>query len=275
MPHFDGHMHTTFSDGGMSPEELAEANRKVGTKVVALTDHDTLNGHTRMQAACEATGIDWVPAVEMSVSLLGKEIHVLAYFVSMRDTELKTALDASLAQRKAHLTGALAKLRGIGFDLSEEEVLAQAMDQSVGRPHIAKAMIKRGYVGSVDEAFKRFLGDGKPGHLPRQHVHAETMIALVNKAGGVCSSAHPGIYGLDDERLKMLKDMGLKGIECYHPEHTPSDTIYYLRQCEALGLVPTGGSDFHAQSVKSHVKLGSHGLDQKGYERLLSARVSA
>ncbi|MCC6806710.1 MAG: PHP domain-containing protein [Deltaproteobacteria bacterium] len=272
MPYFDGHMHTTFSDGNFSPEELAKANAKVGTKVVALTDHDTLNGHERMGAACAANGVEWVPAVEMSVDLLGKEIHVLAYFVGTEHTAVKDALDASLAQRKAHLKGALAKLKTLGFELTEEEVVAQAMDQSVGRPHIAKAMMKRGYVNSVDEAFKRFLGDGKPGHLPRQHVPAEKMIALVNAAGGVCSSAHPGIYGLEEERLKMLKDMGLKGIECYHPEHDPSDLIFYLRQCEALALVPTGGSDFHAQPDKKHVKLGSHGLDQKGYERLQAAR---
>lgn len=273
MPYFDGHMHTTFSDGNFSPEELAKQNKKAGTKVVALTDHDTLNGHDRMAKACVAEGIEWIPAVEMSVDLKGKEIHVLAYFVTTEHKELKDALDASVATRRAHLAGAIAKLKGLGVELTEAEVLAEAGDQSVGRPHIAKAMMKRGYVGTVDEAFRRYLGDGKPGHLPRKHVSAESMIALVNQAGGVCSSAHPGIYGLEEERLAMLKDMGLKGIECYHPDHSPQDTIFYLRQCEALGLVPTGGSDFHAQPDKKHVKLGSFGLDEAGYHRLVAARA--
>ena len=111
MPYFDGHMHTIFSDGAMTPEELAAANAKAGTSVLALTDHDTLNGHDRMRAACATHGITFVPGVEMSVNLEGREIHVLAYFVGTEHTKLKTALDESLAQRKAHLKGALSKLR--------------------------------------------------------------------------------------------------------------------------------------------------------------------
>lgn len=272
MPYFDGHMHTIFSDGAMTPEELAAANATVATQMVALTDHDTMNGHPRMREACAAHGLGFVPGVEMSVDLDGREIHVLAYFVSLHDTALKDALDASLAARKAHLKGALAKLAGLGFALSEEEVLREAADQSVGRPHIARAMVKRRYVSSVDEAFKRFLGDGKPGHLPRHHVSAATMIGLVNAAGGVCSSAHPGLYGLHDEQLQRLTDYGLKGLECYHPEHSPSDVLYYLRQCERLGLTPTGGSDFHAQPDKAHVRLGSHGLSASGFAALEARR---
>lgn len=273
MPFFDGHMHTTFSDGSCSPEELAALNKKAGTHTVALSDHDTMNGHARMAAACAEHGIAFVPAVEMSVDLLGKEIHVLAYFVTEQHTELHTALSASLKARRAHLAGALAKLAGLGIVLTEEEVVAEAADQSVGRPHIARAMVKKKYVTSVDDAFRRYLGDGKPGHLPRKHVSAAEMIALVNKAGGVCSSAHPGIYGLEDERLDMLKDMGLKAIEVYHSDHKPSDLIYYLRQCERLGLVPSGGSDFHGQAMKPHVKLGTTGLDEPGYRRLEAMRA--
>ncbi len=272
MPYFDGHMHTTFSDGNLTPEELAAANARVGTKVVALSDHDTMNGHARMQAACDAHGIRFVPAVEMSVDLLGREIHVLAYFVSEAHSALHAALAESLAKRRAHLAGALAKLAGLGLTLTEAEVLAEANDESVGRPHMARAMVKRGYVASVDEAFKRYLGDGKPGHLPRENVLASTMIALCNAAGGVCSSAHPGNYGLEDARLEALKDMGLKGIEVYHPNHSPSDVIHYLRQCERLGLVPTGGSDFHGDATKPNVGLGTHGLDEAGFRRLEALR---
>jgi len=273
MPYFDGHMHTTFSDGNCSPEELAKLNKKAGTQVVALSDHDTMNGHERMSAACTAHGLRFVPAVEMSVDLLGREIHVLAYFVSTDATALHTALNASLVARRAHLSGALAKLAGLGMTLTEEEVMAEASEQSVGRPHIARAMVKKKFVSSIDEAFKRFLGDGKPGHLPRKHVAAADMIALVNAAGGVCSSAHPGIYGLEDERLDALADMGLKAIEVYHSDHSPSDVIYYLRQCQRLGLVPSGGSDFHGQATKPHVRLGTTGLDEPGFRRLENMRA--
>jgi 3',5'-nucleoside bisphosphate phosphatase len=272
VPYFDGHMHTTFSDGNCTPEELAAMNARVGTRVVALSDHDTMNGHARMKEACASHGVDFVPAVEMSVDLLGKEIHVLAYFVSTEHTALRDALDESLKARRAHLTGALAKLAALGFELTVEEVLAHAGDQSVGRPHIARAMLKRGYVTSLDDAFRRYLGDGKPGHLPRKHVGAAEMIALVNQAGGVCSSAHPGIYGHDEHKLGLLRDMGMKAVEVYHSDHSPSDVIYYLRLCDALGLVPSGGSDFHGQATKPHVRLGTHGLDQAGFSRLEAQR---
>ncbi len=274
MTFFDGHMHSTCSDGNLSPEDLVEVVKQNGVAFMALTDHDTVAGCDRARVKAEALGIGFCTGVEMSVDHNGREIHVLCYFFGRKDftdpdgRAFFDALNASAALRRAHLLTQLEKLKANGIELTREEVLAQAGDDSIGRPHIAKAMVKRGYVASVDEAFSRFIGNGKPAHAPRQHVAATAMIALATKAGGRCSTAHPGLYGLEEKDFLELKAAGLFGIECYHHEHDAQKMLYYLRTAEKLGLVPTGGSDFHASPDRPLLKPGAQGLDQAAFERL-------
>lgn len=271
---FDGHMHSTCSDGNLSPTALVEVVHKQGVRVMALTDHDTMAGHALARARCAELGVRFVAGVEMSVDHAGREIHVLAYFPQRTEWEdapgraFAVALQASADQRRAHLQTQLDKLAKFGVQLTREEVLKQAGDDSIGRPHIAKAMVARGYVPTVDEAFVRYLGNGKPAHAPRSHVSAAAMIGLANAAGGRCSTAHPGIYKLGEKDFAELTSAGLFGIECYHHHHKPDDLLYYLRQCDIHGLVPTGGSDYHASPDFVELLPGANGLDEKGFTRL-------
>lgn len=272
--YFDGHMHSTCSDGNLSPTALVDVVHKQGVQVMSLTDHDTMAGHGAARARCVELGVTFLPGVEMSVDHGGREIHVLAYFPQRTEWSdaagmtFVTALHASANQRRAHLQTQLDKLATFGVHLTREEVLKFAGDESIGRPHVAKAMLARGYVTSVDDAFVRYIGNGKPAHAPRSHVSAIEMIGLATSAGGRCSTAHPGIYRLNEKDFAELKAAGLFGIECYHHNHKPEDVLYYLRQCDMHGLVPTGGSDYHASPDFPALLPGGNGLDEKGFARL-------
>lgn len=272
--YFDGHLHSTCSDGNLSPSALVDMVNKQGVRVMALTDHDTIAGHVAAHARCNELGLRFVAGVEMSVEHGGREIHVLAYFPQRTQwsdeagSAFATALQVSSDQRRAHLQTQLDKLAAFGVQLTREEVLKHAGDYSIGRPHIAKAMLARGYVSSIDEAFVRYLGNGKPAHAPRSHVAAAAMIRLAHAAGGRCSTAHPAVYRLGEKDFAELKAAGLFGIEVYHHHHKPEDVLYYLRQCDTHDLVPTGGSDYHASPDFLELVPGAHGLDEKGFARL-------
>jgi predicted metal-dependent phosphoesterase TrpH len=271
MAYFDGHLHTTASDGLDAPAALVDRVARSGARAFALTDHDTFAGQAAAAARAAERGLELVPGVELSVALDGREIHVLAYWVGPEHRELAAALDEAAASRRGHLPRALGRLAELGMPLAEADVLAEAGGHSVGRPHIARAMLKRGYVTSIDQAFARWLGNGKPGHVPRPALDAGRMVRLVREAGGVCAAAHPGVYDLGTREIDRLQQLGVRGIEVYHPDHSPAQQLEYLRHCERLRLVPTGGSDDHGVP-EARVHAGQLGLDQAGFLRLAAAR---
>lgn len=271
MSHFDGHLHSTASDGVLDAAAVVELAHRGGVAALALTDHDTFAGHAAAAARAQALGLDFVPGVEMSCDLGGRELHILAYFVDSGAAELDGALAAARTERHAHLERALARLAELGFPVEREVVLKFAGDAAPGRPHLARALIAAGHVATMDEAFKRLLATGRPGHVPRRLPAVERMIALCQAAGGVTSVAHPGIYDLDAATLDTLQRFGLDGIEIYHPEHSTEQRLYYLRHAERLRLLPTGGSDFHAPGKLSP---GGEGLDAAGLDRLRARAAS-
>jgi len=269
---FDGHLHSTASDGALDPRGLVDLVRAAGVRAFALTDHDTFAGHADAARRATLLGLDFVPGVEMSCELAGREIHVLAYFVTQTAAPLEDALAAARAERHAHLDRALARLRELGVPVERDAVLRFAGAAAPGRPHLARALLAAGHVDSIDDAFKRFLATGRPGHVPRPLPAAARMIELVRAAGGVTSAAHPGVYDMDGATLDRLQQLGIDAVEVYHPDHSPEQRVYYLRHCERLRLLPTGGSDYHASGVGKPMP-GSDGLDGPGLARLRERHV--
>ncbi|MBR4251916.1 MAG: PHP domain-containing protein [Kiritimatiellae bacterium] len=248
----DLHCHSTFSDGSFTPEQLADKADAIGLAALALTDHDTLSGLARFQAAAASHAFRAVPGIEISVDCPSGVMHMLGYWMDPADAELNRQLEWVRDGRSARNREILRKLNELGFAVSEEEVRAKAGEDVVGRPHFAQVMIEKGYVKDKYDAFDNWLGDGKPAYADRPRLTAEVAIDLLRAAGGVPVLAHPFTLHLGKESmetlLRSLKERGLIGMECYYSEHSADLTRDYLELAARLDLVPTGGSDFHGEA---------------------------
>lgn len=244
-------MHSVFSDGSMTPEELVDAGRKAGLRAMALTDHDTLAGVPRFLEAAQRAGISAVSGVEVSADAGEESIHMLGYGIDPNHPALKENLEWIRDGRVKRNAEILHKLNRLGIRIREEEVMRVAGPEVVGRPHIAQVMVEKGYVSSKREAFDRYLGRGKPAYADRRRLTAEATIELIREAGGVSVLAHPYVLKLSKADLtdfvRRLKAVGLVGIEVYYSEHTPDLQKLYLALAEECGLLATGGSDFHGE----------------------------
>jgi len=254
----DLHTHSSVSDGTDTPAELVRKAHAVGLDVVALTDHDTFDGLDEAAAESERLGILLVRGMELSCSRGGDSVHVLAYGVDPANPALAAEMARVRDGRLGRLAGVLAKLAELGVPVSEAEVMAQVGDSpSVGRPHIADALIKAGHVRDRQEAFDRFLADGGPAHVHRYTIEVERGIDLVHEAGGLAVIAHPWgrgrEYVLPSRVLEALaRDHGLDGIEVDHQDHD-SETRERLRAlADGLGLLATGASDYHGVGKLDH-----------------------
>ncbi|HET9038327.1 MAG TPA: PHP domain-containing protein [Myxococcaceae bacterium] len=270
----DLHSHTTASDGEHLPEELLALARAAGVKTLAVTDHDTVKGHGRAQAAAEAQGIRLVPGIEVSSEVEGREVHILGHFVDPTEPGLAGFSDRLGDERAERMGRMVAQMNRLGFPVTLQEVERIAAGAHLGRPHLALALVERGYVTSTREAFDRFLGDGKPGYVDRFRVSAEGAISMLHRAGGTATLAHPGSSKVLPHTLKRLAKAGLDGLEIFHPDHVPSQREAFLRQADALGLVPTAGSDYHGPRVTPDRRLGMVSLDPSHFARLEARAAS-
>ena len=256
----DLHAHTTASDGSFSPTELVAHAREVGLSALGITDHDTIGGWNEAFAAGESLNIEIVPGVELSVAYEGGRFHLLAYYCAV-DSELTEVLAEIQAARSNRNVVIFDNLRELGLPLEEAEVFAFAGDKGVvGRPHFAQAMMKRGYVESTQEAFDKYLADGKPAYSTKAVLTPQRALELIRLAGGVSVWAHPprsGQHSLD-ELEACLKDWvgwGLDGLETYYSAYTDAQAQWTARMQKQYDLLGTGGSDFHG-APKPTVKLG-------------------
>lgn len=275
----DLHTHSCVSDGTDSPAQLVRAAARAGLDVVALTDHDTTDGWPAALGAAGGNDVEVVPGLEISTELRGRGVHLLAYLVDPAHSGLQAELDRIRNDRWIRLRRIAASLTVAGYPLDVEDVLAQARDASaVGRPHVADAMIARGYVTDREQAFSQFLSEGRVGFAAKYAPSTPATIALVHQAGGVCVVAHPWGRGsrrvLGPAALADLRAAGLDGIEVDHQNH---DRIVRrdLRGIAAeLDLVVTGASDYHGTGKAGH-DLGVNTTDPEQWERLrsLSAEV--
>lgn len=239
----DLHSHSTASDGTLSPDAVVAAAHGAGLRALALTDHDTLAGVPLATVTGQALGIRVVPGVELSAHYGQGEIHVLALHVT-RLGLLESRLETLRAGRKVRASRIVDQLQSLGLDVTLEMVMMEAGDASVGRPHVARALIHAGSVRDFREAFDRYLGAGRPGFVPKERLEVADSIAMTHEAGGLAIWAHPGSDGRR-ARLEPLVEAGLDGVEVRHPSHLAEDVNRLGALVDFFGLVPSGGSDWH------------------------------
>jgi len=269
--HADLHAHTTASDGDLNPTELVSLAVECHLGALAITDHDTLKGVQEAIQAGVALGLKVIAGIEISAIYEPGTLHILGYFGGC-PAPMEQALEKVQQGRLDRFPKMIRRLNDLGLMVTLEEVRAIAGDAQIGRPHIAKALIARGCVKDFDEAFKRWLGKGKPAYVEKEKLSGEESIKLILRHGGVPVLAHPFTLELDDMALKdviaQLKDVGLKGIEVYYPEHSHAQTRRYRDIARSLGLIVTGGTDFHGHA-RNGARLGDTGIDEDRLKALL------
>ncbi|MGC3997320.1 MAG: PHP domain-containing protein [Anaeromyxobacter sp.] len=271
-PRIDLHSHSRASDGQYAPEEVARRAAEAGLHVWALSDHDTVAGLAAAEAAARPLGVRLVPGIELSAFLDRREIHLLGHFVDPEHPELKRFEDFLADRRRERMHLIVEKLAAVGVPIREEDIEKHSGGKTIGRPHVARAILDTGAVASVKEAFDRFLGEGKPAYVQRFRLEAADAVALVKGAGGTTTVAHPGVSKLERYDLERLKAAGIEGVEVHHTDHNPSVREKFLRIAEALDLVPTAGSDFHGEVVAPNRHLGDVSMDPELFEQLEKRR---
>jgi predicted metal-dependent phosphoesterase TrpH len=249
----DLHTHTTASDGTYTPAELIREAARRGVRVLAVTDHDSVEAIVPAMLAAQAHApLEVVPGIELNTDEPGGEVHVLGYFLDHGAGWLGDLLREFREERAARVHRIADRLAALGHPIDAEEVLALVQEGSAGRPHVAQVMVRRGYVGTVREAFDRFLAAGKPAYVPHRTLSAREACEIIRRAGGLAVVAHPGFHQDPASMIRGLAATGLlDGVECYYAEHSSDQTARFLSLCHELGLVPTGGSDFHGSRVRA------------------------
>ncbi len=266
---YDLHAHTTASDGTLSPAELVRMASELGLRALAVTDHDTVEGVPEAIAEADALGIELVPGVEISANFGDVPVHVLGLFVEYREPWLVEFFAEAGKRRVERVRQMVEKLVKLGVDIEPESVFARSSHGTIGRPHVAEVLLERGVVSSLKEAFVRFLAVDAPAYVGCETVSLEQAVALIQRAGGLASLAHP--YVLDDDGI--IADMAasrLPALEVYHRDHTPEKVAAYEVLAEELSLLATGGSDFHRPNGDDH-ELGCPQLTEEAFERLRAA----
>jgi 3',5'-nucleoside bisphosphate phosphatase len=239
----DLHAHTTFSDGSLTPELLVARAVDKHLAALAVTDHDTVEAVARARAAAGAA-LELIPGIEMSTTFEGADLHILGFFVNPEHAALRERLDRFQQERRDRAQSIVERLRELGAPVDLQAVLALAGPGVIGRPHVAEAMVQAGLVADFDDAFDRYLGSQAPAYVPRPAFSPSEAISLIHAADGVSVLAHPGPQ-MPDSVIERLRDSGLRGIEVWHPQHGNATVRRYRALAERLGLLETGGSDFH------------------------------
>jgi predicted metal-dependent phosphoesterase TrpH len=243
----DLHLHSHFSDGTYSPEELAAHAGRCGLAAIALTDHDSVEGCPATARACAAAGIEFIAGTELTAEQDGNELHLLGYFVDTCNSTLLTQIARFQLVRQDRIREMVARLNKLKVPLAAEAVFTLANCRSPGRPHVARALVQAGLCRSLDEAFERFLKRNRPAWVPKFKMSADEAIDLIHEAQGVAVLAHPGL-NRTDHVIPSLVEAGVDGIECFHTKHSTATSEHYLALAERFHLLVTGGSDCHGLS---------------------------
>ena len=243
----DLHLHTRFSDGTDTPERVVELVKASGISAMAITDHDNTQAIAVAAASAARHGIELLPGIEMSASARGLEVHVLGFLMDLEDEGLTRHLAVQTARRIERVHEMVSRLNRIGVNITADEVLQLAGEGTVGRPHVARVLLKHGYVSSLSEAFSRYIGCDNPGFVPGSPLPPAEVIRVIRGARGVPVLAHP-VYLRCDELIDELVRDGLAGLEVYHSGHTPELVRRYAALAQRLGLLKTGGSDYHGDA---------------------------
>jgi 3',5'-nucleoside bisphosphate phosphatase len=252
LSHADLHLHTTFSDGTLTPVELVALSKEQGFAAIAITDHDTTAGLAEALAAGEKYQLEVIPGIELSTLEGEREIHLLGYYPDLKNVALQQILDKIITARENRAFNMVEKLISLGYELSIERVKEIAGSEFIGRPHIARALLEQGYICDIKEAFsKEFIGRGGRAYVERFKLSPGKGIELLLQADAVPVLAHPGHLSsgppLLEEEIIPLISKGLRGIETYYSKYSPEQEEYYKRIAEKHNLLITGGSDCHGQ----------------------------
>ena len=268
----DLHMHTTLSDGKLTPRELVRLLHDRGVDIAAISDHDSTQGLTEAFAAAEAyPDLRIVGAVEISADHPTDDkadVHVLGYFLDHMHEELNTTLSSFRDDRVVRGQKMVERLAEIGYPISWERVLAIAGEAGIGRPHIAQALVERGYIAQVRDAFNGLLNDEGMAFVGRPHINMEDSAKLIQAAGGVAVLAHPIFAPAYEEMVPHLRDMGFVGMEVHYGEFNPQQRASLLALAEQNGLLPCGGSDYHAMGHDGEHLPGTAGPPLEVFEEL-------
>lgn len=262
MPGFDLHVHTTASDGACSSAEIIRLAADIGLEGIAITDHDTTQGLAGADEMARAAGITVIPGVELSTDFDGREIHILGYYLNDELEMVQDKLTGMQNSRLKRICRMVERINRLGYKLSVCDVLALSGRGSVGRPHIARAMLEKGHVRTLQEAFQRFIGHGKPAYVPRDKFSPGEAVHFILAAGGIPVMAHPGLSKANS-LIAPLAEQGLAGIEVYHPDHSPAAEMKFLQLARDHHLLATGGSDFHGINKSTSFALGCRTVDKQ------------
>jgi predicted metal-dependent phosphoesterase TrpH len=268
----DLHLHTTASDGICSPSELVDLAWRAGIRTMSVTDHDTVAAVAQIASLTREFGMAFVSGIEVTSVHEGRDIHMLGYFIDPESVTFGAFLERQRSDRVRRLGEMIDRLAEIGKPVDRDRVLAKKQaGGSLGRPLVARALVKAGHVVDMRQAFDELIGQGKPAYVPRVGPPPSEVVSIIASAGGVASLAHPGLLKRDD-LIPALVDSGLPAIEAFHSDHDAETTEHYLRLAERLGLAVSGGSDYHGEPIRRRAAFGKVGLPPEHFERL-SARA--
>ncbi|NNG01549.1 MAG: PHP domain-containing protein [Desulfobacteraceae bacterium] len=282
----DLHIHSQASDGSLSAADIIEKAETLSLGAISITDHDTLDGSKEAVSLIHRSPVRFLTGVEISANPpesfnIPGSLHVLGYHIDLDNHELNQALQRLQASRTQRIPRMIDRLNAIGMSISMADVMVHVGTSIPGRPHVAAAMIDRGYAVSIDDAFERFLGRGKPAYVDKFRIEAHTIIQTIHNAGGVPVLAHPYLIEkppeIIDRLIHTLKDMGLMGLEVLYPGHSTEAVASLTRTARKNDLLITGGTDFHGD-INPNIKMGSGGGDlfvpYELYEKLVAATDS-
>ena len=264
----DLHSHTTASDGTLAPRELVRLAARHGVRVLAVTDHDSTGGLAEaMDEAKSLPPLEIVPGLEINCDVPGAEVHVLGYCRDWEAAWFQAFLGTQREERRQRVYRIAARLADLGMPIDPGEVFALVKEGSAGRPHVAQAMVDHGYVKSVREAFDRYLSMNGPANVPRKRFTPIEAVRVIRRVRGVPVLAHPGLANRD-ELIPELVEAGLLGIEAFYPEHSSGQITAYREMCARLGLIATGGSDFHGPRVGGARHPGAQPVPESAWHEL-------
>jgi len=271
----DLHIHSSASDGRLSPEEVVRESARRGLAVIALTDHDAISGLAPALAAAKAfPGLRVVPGVELSTDADQGEVHILGYFIDYNDGELVARLERMRNSRLERAQAMVAKLRDLGVNIDWPRVQEIAGKGSVGRPHLAQAMLEKGYIGSLKEAFSSYIGRGGPAYVERRKLTPAAAVELILRVKGLPVLAHPLTVSDPEALVVKLKAVGLVGIEAYYKDYSADDVNKLLMLAEKYNLVATGGSDYHGLDTEIEIMIGGVQVPLSAAEHLIALAQS-
>ena len=271
----DLHLHTTASDGALRPSALVARAVAAGVRTLAVTDHDTVSGLAEAEAASDALGATLIPGIEITAVEDGRDVHVLGYGFDPADAALERFLADQREDRIRRVREIGHRLAALGVPIDVERLLEQVLESgsSVGRPHVAEALVDGGHAVSRDDAFSRFLERSAPAFVPRRGADVAAVVGVVRRAGGISSLAHPGLTRVDD-RIPGFARAGLDALEARHTDHDADTERKYRALARSLGLALSGGSDFHCDRGLHPCPLGVVCLAADDFARLIARRAA-